>query len=407
MLSNLADIHPLMPDAASIAAIIIAALVADLFLKEYLKRGIAQYARSTKSTWDDAVVDHRVIHRLAQLLPAIIVYWGIDLIPSLPPEFDLIIRNAVFVYMSLILVLAVNSMLNAVNSIYEQRPNAKQRPIKGFIQLVQIFVWIVGTILVVSIILRQSPTIFLSGLGAMTAVTMLVFKDTISSLVASIQLSAQDMVRVGDWIEMPAFGADGDVIDVELHLVRVQNWDKTISTIPTYRLISDSFKNWRGMSESGGRRIKRALYFDTSTIGFLSSEQRTKLGQVELLKPYLAQKDAELSQANSAVATSDEDVINRRKLTNIGTMRAYIYSYIKQRADIHKGMTLLVRHLSPTSEGLPIEIYCFTTTTEWGAYEDIQADIFDHVMAIAPEFGLRVYQKPAGGDVKAVLSSIE
>jgi miniconductance mechanosensitive channel len=407
MLSNLADIHPLMPDAASIAAIIIAALVADLFLKEYLKRGIAQYARSTKSTWDDAVVDHRVIHRLAQLLPAIIVYWGIDLIPSLPPEFDLIIRNAVFVYMSLILVLAVNSMLNAVNSIYEQRPNAKQRPIKGFIQLVQIFVWIVGTILVVSIILRQSPTIFLSGLGAMTAVTMLVFKDTISSLVASIQLSAQDMVRVGDWIEMPAFGADGDVIDVELHLVRVQNWDKTISTIPTYRLISDSFKNWRGMSESGGRRIKRALYFDTSTIGFLSPEQRTKLGQVELLKPYLAQKDAELSQANSAVATSDEDVINRRKLTNIGTMRAYIYSYIKQRADIHKGMTLLVRHLSPTSEGLPIEIYCFTTTTEWGAYEDIQADIFDHVMAIAPEFGLRVYQKPAGGDVKAVLSSIE
>jgi miniconductance mechanosensitive channel len=407
MLSNLADIHPLMPDAASIAAIIIAALVADLFLKEYLKRGIAQYARSTKSTWDDAVVDHRVIHRLAQLLPAIIVYWGIDLIPSLPPEFDLIIRNAVFVYMSLILVLAVNSMLNAVNSIYEQRPNAKQRPIKGFIQLVQIFVWIVGTILVVSIILRQSPTIFLSGLGAMTAVTMLVFKDTISSLVASIQLSAQDMVRVGDWIEMPAFGADGDVIDVELHLVRVQNWDKTISTIPTYRLISDSFKNWRGMSESGGRRIKRALYFDTSTIGFLSPEQRTKLGQVELLKPYLAQKDAELSQPNSAVATSDEDVINRRKLTNIGTMRAYIYSYIKQRADIHKGMTLLVRHLSPTSEGLPIEIYCFTTTTEWGAYEDIQADIFDHVMAIAPEFGLRVYQKPAGGDVKAVLSSIE
>jgi miniconductance mechanosensitive channel len=407
MLSNLADIHPLMPDAASIAAIIIAALVADLFLKEYLKRGIAQYARSTKSTWDDAVVDHRVIHRLAQLLPAIIVYWGIDLIPSLPPEFDLIIRNAVFVYMSLILVLAVNSMLNAVNSIYEQRPNAKQRPIKGFIQLVQIFVWIVGTILVVSIILRQSPTIFLSGLGAMTAVTMLVFKDTISSLVASIQLSAQDMVRVGDWIEMPAFGADGDVIDVELHLVRVQNWDKTISTIPTYRLISDSFKNWRGMSESGGRRIKRALYFDTSTIGFLSPEQHTKLGQVELLKPYLAQKDAELSQANSAVATSDEDVINRRKLTNIGTMRAYIYSYIKQRTDIHKGMTLLVRHLSPTSEGLPIEIYCFTTTTEWGAYEDIQADIFDHVMAIAPEFGLRVYQKPAGGDVKAVLSSIE
>jgi miniconductance mechanosensitive channel len=407
MLSNLADIHPLMPDAASIAAIIIAALVADLFLKEYLKRGIAQYARSTKSTWDDAVVDHRVIHRLAQLLPAIIVYWGIDLIPSLPPEFDLIIRNAVFVYMSLILVLAVNSMLNAVNSIYEQRPNAKQRPIKGFIQLVQIFVWIVGTILVVSIILRQSPTIFLSGLGAMTAVTMLVFKDTISSLVASIQLSAQDMVRVGDWIEMPAFGADGDVIDVELHLVRVQNWDKTISTIPTYRLISDSFKNWRGMSESGGRRIKRALYFDTSTIGFLSSEQRTKLGQVELLKPYLAQKDAELSQANSAVATSDEDVINRRKLTNIGTMRAYIYSYIKQRADIHKGMTLLVRHLSPTSEGLPIEVYCFTTTTEWGAYEDIQADIFDHVMAIAPEFGLRVYQKPAGSDVKSILSHVD
>ncbi|CAH0992900.1 Miniconductance mechanosensitive channel YbdG [Sinobacterium norvegicum] len=407
MFSNLADIHPLMPDAASVAAIIIAALVADIFLKEYLKRGIVKYARSTKTTWDDAIVDHRVIHRLAQLLPAIIIYWGIDLIPSLPPEFDLVIRNAVFVYMSLILVLTVNYLLNAFNSIYEQRPNAKQRPIKGFIQLVQIFVWVVGSILVVSIILRQSPTIFLSGLGAMTAVTMLVFKDTISSLVASIQLSAQDMVRVGDWIEMPAFGADGDVVDVELHLVRVQNWDKTISTIPTYRLISDSFKNWRGMSESGGRRIKRSLYFDTATIGFLSEQRQQKLKQVELLKPYLAHKESELQLANSTVTSSEEDVINRRKLTNIGTMRAYIYNYLKQRTDIHKDMTLLVRHLSPTSEGLPIEIYCFTTTTEWGVYEDIQADIFDHIMAIAPEFDLKIYQKPAGGDVKAVLESID
>jgi len=236
----------------------------------------------------------------------------------------------------------------ATSSVYADSPVAKDRPLKGFVQVVQIVVWVFGGVMLIAAVLDRSPLLLLSGFGAMTAILLLVFKDTILSLVASVQLTAQDMVRVGDWIEMPQFGADGDVVDVQLHTVKVQNWDKTITTIPTHRLITDSFRNWRGMSQSGARRIKRAIYVDVSTIRMQTEDEVDHFTRFALLKDYVTNKEQELADYN---------------------------------------------------EGLPLEIYCFTNTTEWADYEDIQSDIFDHLLAIVPEFGLRLYQKPAGSDL--------
>jgi miniconductance mechanosensitive channel len=247
--------------------------------------------------------------------------------------------------------------------------------------------------------------LLLSGVGAMTAVLLLVFKDTILGLVASIQLSANDMVRVGDWIEMPACGADGDVIEVALHTVKVQNWDKTITTIPTYRLIADSFKNWRGMSEAGGRRIKRSIHIDQQSIRFLTDDEITKLKRFALLREHFESKRRELDEASGQLGDAAHEVVNRRRLTNIGVFRAYVRSYLRAHAQVHDAMTLMVRHLEPGPEGLPIQIYCFTKTTEWLPYEDIQSDIFDHLLAILPEFGLRVFQQPAGSDLSELVRS--
>ena len=302
-------------------------------------------------------------------------------------------------YMVLMLTLAFTAVLSAAHTIYAATAIAKERPLKGFVQLVQIIVWLLGGVLIISTLLDRSPLLLLSGFGAMTAILLLVFKDTILSLVASVQLTAQDMVRVGDWIEMPQFGADGDVVDVQLHTVKVQNWDKTITTIPTHRLITDSFKNWRGMSQAGARRIKRAIYIDVSTIRIQAQDEVDHFMRFALLKDYIKNKEQELADYNAGLATAVDAEVNRRRLTNIGTFRAYAYNYLKNHPKIHGSMTLIVRQLAPGPEGLPLEIYCFTNTTEWAVYEDIQSDIFDHLLAIVPEFGLRLYQKPAGTDL--------
>ena len=266
-------------------------------------------------------------------------------------------------------------------------------------QLVQIAVWVFGAVMIIAAVLDRSPLLLLSGLGAMTAILLLVFRDTILSLVASVQLTAQDMVRVGDWIEVPQFGADGDVIDVQLHTVKVQNWDKTITTIPTHRLISDSFKNWRGMSQTGARRIKRAIHLDVNSIRFQSPGEVEHFKRFALLRRYIEAKEAELRDYNASLDLEVDDAVNTRRLTNVGSFRAYAVNYLKNHPSIHKGMTLMVRQLAPGPEGLPLEIYCFTNTTIWGDYENIQADIFDHLLAIVPDFGLRLFQKPAGSDL--------
>jgi len=399
MIEKLAEIHPLLPPVAGSLALLIAALIIDLLVKSIVVKAVQTVAKKSRATWDDTLLQHKVISRLVQIVPGWIIFSGVSFVPGLPDTVVQLTRNVATGYMVLMLTMALTALLSAANTIYSELPVARTRPLKGFVQLLQIVVWIVGTVLIVAAVLDQSPVLLLSGFGAMTAILLLVFKDTILSLVASVQLAAQDMVRVGDWVEMPQFGADGDVVDVQLHTVKVQNWDKTITTIPTHRLISDSFKNWRGMSEAGARRIKRAIYLDVSSIRFQRQDEVDHFKRFVLLKNYIATKENELKDYNASLGAEFDEAVNQRRLTNVGTFRAYALNYLKNHPRIHKGMTLMVRQLAPGPEGLPLEIYCFTKTTVWTEYEDIQADIFDHLLAVVSEFGLRLYQKPAGSDL--------
>jgi len=399
MFDQLASIHPFLPPIVGVLLLLSGAIVIDLIVNRLLVGAARTFARRTSFTWDDELVEHNVFGRLAQIAPALIVFVGASFVPDLQDGVVQLLRNVALGYMALMLTLSLTAMLSAANSIYAALPIAKDRPLKGFLQLIQIIVWIFGGVMIVAAVLDRSPLLLLSGFGAMTAILLLIFKDTILSLVASVQLTAQDMVRVGDWIEMPQFGADGDVIDVQLHTVSVQNWDKTITTIPTHRLIADSFKNWRGMSQAGARRIKRSIFVDVSSIRFQTQEEVAHFTRFALLTDYIENKEQELTDYNEGLARAVDAEINKRRLTNIGTFRAYTYNYLKNHPKIHKDMTLLVRQLGPGPEGLPLEIYCFTNTTQWAAYEDIQSDIFDHLLAVVPEFGLRLYQKPAGSDL--------
>ena len=399
MFEKLSLIHSLLPPVAGVLALFVGAVIVDLVAKRLLVGSVRAFAKRSSRTWDDALVEHNVFGRLVQVLPALIIYVGVTFVPGLSEGVTQLMRNVAMGYMVLMLTLALTALLSAINTIYAASALAKERPLKGFVQLMQIVVWVLGGVMMLAAVLDRSPLLLLSGFGAMTAILLLIFKDTILSLVASVQLTAQDMVRVGDWIEMPQFGADGDVVDVQLHTIKVQNWDKTITTIPTHRLITDSFKNWRGMSQSGARRIKRAIYIDVSTIRMQTDEEIAHFTRFALLKDYIVEKEHELAEYNQGLPNEVDSEVNRRRLTNLGTFRAYAYNYLKNHPKVHKGMTLIVRQLSPGPEGLPLEIYCFTNTTDWAVYEDIQSDIFDHLLAIVPEFGLRLYQKPAGSDL--------
>lgn len=402
--TGLAD-HPIIAAVLGVTLLAVVALIADLVAKRLLVRLLSGLAMRTRSTWDDALIEQRVFSHFAQCVPAVVVMIGAKWIPGIGDGTLHVIENVALAYLALMITLALGALMSAANSIYEQYPMAKNRPLTGYVQVAKIILYCLGAILVISALLDRSPLLFLSGLGAMTAVLILVFRDTILSLVASIQLIGNDMVRVGDWIEMPDANADGDVIEVALHTVKVQNWDKTITTIPTHKLISESFRNWRGMSESGGRRIKRSLLLDQNSIRFLTDDETAKFKRFALLKDYITEKQQELSTEKSDLNSDEASAVNLRRLTNIGTFRAYIVSYLRGRADISDTLTFLVRQLPPHADGLAIEIYVFTNTTEWVAYEGIQADIFDHLLAIIPEFGLRVFQNPSGMDVRALGST--
>ncbi|MGI9331324.1 MAG: mechanosensitive ion channel family protein, partial [Gammaproteobacteria bacterium] len=349
--------------------------------------------------WDDALVKQNTFGRVAQIVPAVIVHTGVSWVPGVSAVVIKIIHNVANAWMILVVTLTLIAVLKAGNRIYDRGPLSRGRPIKGFVQIAEIVLYLFGGVLIVGALIDRSPLILLSGMGALSAVLMFVFKDTLLSLLASMQLSGQDMIRVGDWLEAPQFGADGDVTDVELFTVTVQNWDKTITKIPTSKLVYDSFKNWRGMSESGGRRIMRSLDIDVNSIRFLTDDEVQRFTQFTLLKDYMAAKQGELAAYNDALPADGKSEVNLRKLTNIGTLRAYLVSYLKHHPKIHQGMTLIVRQLQSGPEGLPMEIYCFSNDTDWVAYEDLQSDIFDHTCAILPEFGLRLYQRPAGADL--------
>jgi miniconductance mechanosensitive channel len=408
---------PSLPDnwlglIGGIAILIVVAWIVDWLTIRVLRGTIRRVAARTKSTWDDRVIERNIFARLAHAVPAVIIYYGIA--PALrvsPTEVaaagDMValaagvLQRVALAYIVLTAALAASSFLDAINDIYnESYSQARSRPIKGYLQVVGLVLYIAAGVIIVSVLAGRSPVVFLSGLGALTAVLMLVFKDTILSLVASLQIMSNDMIRIGDWVEMPQANADGDVIDIALHIVKIQNWDKTISTIPTSKFISESFKNWRGMSDSGGRQIKRSLHLDMSSIRFLTDEEVERHSRREVLRDYMRGKRDELAENTTEKADMDPGVIpDVRRLTNAGTFRAYVFHYLKAHPMIHDDMTLIVRQLAPGPKGLPIQIYCFSNDTVWATYETLQADIFDHLIAILPEFGIRAFQEPSGADL--------
>ncbi|AQX20050.1 mechanosensitive ion channel family protein [Bartonella sp. WD16.2] len=338
------------------------------------------------------------IRHMANTASAFIFSIGVNFIPTLPNPLSTIIRNVSNAFIIFVIVLIISALLNIINTLYEQRPTSRLKPIKGYIQIAKIALFTVATVLILAKLIDRSPLILFSGLGAMAAVLILVFQDTLLSLVASIQISSTDMVRVGDWIEIPNLGADGDVIEIALHTVKVQNFDKTITIVPIRKLVTDPFKNWRGMQESGGRRIKRSLFIDQSSIRFYREEEQEYLMQFNLLENYFAKKLPEINEWNAQLDKNRDIPANTRRLTNIGTFRAYVLSYLQNHPNITNNMTLMIRQLSPTPNGLPLEVYCFTNTTIWIEYEQIQADIFDHLYSILPSFDLKLFQNPSGYD---------
>lgn len=406
--------HGLTPEQAALVAmaagLVVLAILAwlgNFVAKQVILRVVTLVVKRTDFQWDDALLKAGFFSRLSHLAPAMVIdFVGPDVLGG-TPEVLAGVHAAVDIYLVCIWLGVFFAILDAIHDLAQQSGRAKRVPVKGFVQAVKLLATLVGLILILATVLGKSPVYLLSGLGALTAVLLLVFRDAILGFVAGIMISVNEMVRIGDWIEMPKAGADGDVIDVSLTTVKVQNWDKTITSIPTKRFISDSFKNWRGMQESGGRRIKRSLFLDQQSVHFLDAEERKRLYRFSLLEDYLVNKRKEIDEWNAKLAERGQEPVNTRRATNIGTFRAYVERYLRAHPGVHQNMTLLVRQLSPTADGLPLEIYCFTNTVVWAQYEAIQSDIFDHLLAILPEFGLRVFQHPSGSDMRDWRQSLE
>ncbi|ASD27935.1 mechanosensitive ion channel family protein [Brevundimonas diminuta] len=376
--------------------LVLVAFIADFVVRRILTRLILRIVG--RAVHDLDVLLRPVVRSFTRVVPAVIIHQGIGGVPHLAPSFVTLVQNVAGAFMIVAVAIGIGAGLDMANALYARSPRAHRRSIKGYLQVLKIVIYAIATILVIAALIDRSPLLLLSGLGALAAVLMLVFKDTILSLVASVQLNSNDMLRVGDWIEMPQVNADGDVIDIALHTVKVQNWDKTITTIPTWRLISESYRNWRGMQDSGGRRIKRSLLIDQTSARFLTDAERERMRRFLLIDDYLADKSAEMADWNAKLVEAGRDPVNMRRSTNIGAFRAYVQNYLENHPRIRQDMTLLVRQMQPTETGLPLEIYAFTATVAWAEYEAIQADIFDHLLAILPEFDLRLFQSPSGAD---------
>ncbi|BAK16561.1 small-conductance mechanosensitive channel [Solibacillus silvestris StLB046] len=396
-------VNPIVAEYLSVGIMIIfivlLCLLANFITKKIVIRFITHIVNNNKYTWDNILLEKKVFHKLSHIVPAIIIYHFAEAF-----TYQDLIEKGAITYIIIVVISLLGSLLNAFHEIYLTYEISKVQPIKGYIQVAKIIVYVLGIILIIANLIGKNPLIILSGLGALSAVLLLVFKDSLLGLVAGIQLTSNDMVRVGDWIEMPKYGADGDVIDLSLNTVKVQNFDKTITTIPSYALISDSFKNWRGMQVTGGRRIKRSLFIDTTSIAFCSREQIEKLRNIHYLTDYIDTRQREITEYNIKHRIDTSNQVNGRALTNVGLFRTYISNYLKNHPGIHKEMTTMVRQLAPNEYGLPIEIYAFSNDINWAVYESIQSDIFDHLFAIASEFDLRLFQNPTGNDFKAMSS---
>ncbi len=383
--------------------IVIVSRIGHWLAKHFILKGVTAIINRTTTKWDDMLLEKKVFSRLAHLVPAIILYLTIHLPFAGYDGLIAISSGLVLIYMIAMSILAFDALLNAALAIYSSYEVSKRIPIKGFIQVFKMLIYFTGGIFIISILLDKTPFYLFSSLGALTAVLMFIFKDAILGFIAGIQLSANRMVANGDWIEMPKYGADGEIIEIALTTVKVQNWDKTITTVPTYALITDSFKNWRGMSESGGRRIKRSISLDMNTIEFCTEEMLTRFGKIQYISKYIETKKTELQEINKQKNVDNTSLVNGQRMTNIGTFQAYIKAYLRNNPRINQDMTFLVRQLAPTEHGLPIEIYVFSKDQEWENYESIQANIFDHILAVVPEFDLRVFQDPSGADFRRVV----
>jgi miniconductance mechanosensitive channel len=399
-------INPLVATflAYSISTVLILVLcyAANHMTKKFVLHAITLLVTRNRFTWDDKILERKVFQKLSHIVPAIIIYYASNIYGAYPVWQQLIEKIAV-IYIIFVVLSALNAFMNALNDIYLTYEVSKIRPIKGYLQVAKIVLFFIGGILIISTLINQNPLILLGGLGALSAVLMLIFQNSILGLVAGVQLTANDMVRVGDWIEMPKHNADGDVIEITLTTVKVQNWDKTITMIPSSAFITDSFKNWRGMQETGGRRIKRSIYIDVTSIQFCTDEMIERFKKIHYLKDYIESKEREIEEYNREHNIDTSSKVNGRRLTNIGTYRVYIGKYLAHHPRIHKGLISMVRQLAPGEYGLPLEIYAFTDDVRWAVYESIQADIFDHILAVAPEFGLRVFQNPSGHDMRQML----
>lgn len=406
-LMELFTLHPWVQTTTALLLLLFAALIANWATKYLFLQVLKRILGKKLSAQNQQTLNTPVASRLANIVPAIVIGAGIHTIPHLSETVIKVTQNVSFAFISLTIAIAIGHLLDYINILYVRRPENLNRPIKGYLQLAKLVVYLIASMLVISALIDKSPLLLLSGLGAMAAVLMLIFQDTILSLVASVQISSNGSVRVGDWIEMPQMNADGDVIDIALHTVTVQNFDKTLTVFPTKNLVSQSFKNWRGMFESGGRRIKRSLLIDQNSVRFLNPEETERLRGFTVLDEYLTEKLAEINEWNHGLTQLGKDKINQRRVTNLGTFRAYINHMLRNHARINKEMIAMVRQLQPTPTGLPLELYCFTSTTKWVEYEDIQSDIFDHLLAILPEFGLRLVQQPTGSDLQDLSKALQ
>ena len=388
--------------------IVLVSFITKFIFENFLVRFLhSVVAHAANNTWNEILIKNGVTRRLALIIPAVVIYYFIVfLFPQKSLALVRFIHLACLIYIITMCVVISDAILNSIAQICDKYRIATKTPVKSFMQMLKVLVVLVAIIVIVSLLMHRSPWTLLKALGALTAVAMLVFKDPILGFVASIQLSAQDMVHRGDWVEMPKYGANGDVIDISLTTVKVQNFDKTIVSIPTYALVSNSFQNWRGMVNAGGRRIKRAINIDMNSLKFLAESDIERLKKFEYLGDYLNFKVDELDQHNKKISVNTTDsLLNGRRLTNVGTFRYYVKQYLRNHSKIHDNMTFMIRQLQPTEKGLPLEIYVFTTDTNWVNYEEIQADIFDHLLTSVPEFGLSIYQDPTGLDFRGWKSS--
>lgn len=386
-----------------ILLVIILAFLSYFITKKILVNIIRKFVKRSKAKWDDILLNRKILRRVSHLLPALIIYFFAKNGLTEFPRISAFLQSGSYIYIIFIGMFILDAFLNALNELYSTLPASKERPIKGYIQSIKIVIYFIGTIVIISVLIGKSPLKLLASLGAIAAILILIFKDTILGLVSGIQLTANQMVKIGDWITMPSKNADGTVMEITLNTVKVQNFDKTIVTIPTYSLISESFQNWKGMEESEGRRIARSININLNSIKFCDHKMLEKFKKIKLIEQYISEKQVEIEEFNKSLDLDDNDKVSRRNLTNIGVFRKYIEIYLENHPKVHgkgSGYTLIVRHLQPTEKGLPMQVYCFSKEQAWAKYEQVQADIFDHILAVIPEFELSVYQNPSGDDFK-------